>query len=401
MKDQDVLNSNLSSLLIIDDNPQNLQVLGKMLQENNFEIEFATNGYAALEWLNTRLFDLILLDINMPEMNGFEVCSAIRENKRFDKVPIVFLSADTDRNSILKGFELGAQDYVTKPFDSRELLARVRTQLSLKKSLEKLEHMNITLEEKVEERTLQLQQANDELKLLNDKLLELDKAKAGFLNLISHEIRTPLNGIVGPLQLLKDSMYVDELALPIEMLDKSIRRLERFSIDALLITRLKTNLFQPVSNPVDIKSIFRVIKKQIIDTHPDSNFDLEVTGDEHYDISGDSELVMKALYNIIENSLLYSTQPAQIEVNFSRTEPYTIIEIRDRGKGFDRDILLSGYDLFKTGEVYMDSRLGIGLPMTNMIMEAQGGKMEIGNRQNDGAFVRLYFANRPAEDVRE
>jgi CheY-like chemotaxis protein len=93
------------NILIVDDNPQNLQVLAKILQENNYEIEFATNGEAALKWLKDKKFDLILLDINMPGMNGFEVCKKIRSNPELNNVPVIFLSADTDRESILKGFE--------------------------------------------------------------------------------------------------------------------------------------------------------------------------------------------------------------------------------------------------------------------------------------------------------
>jgi len=131
MNSHDITQLFSPAILIVDDNPQNLQVLGRLLQESKYEIEFATNGEAALEWLNTRQFDLILLDINMPGMNGFEVCRRIRSNPDMNNVPVIFLSAESERESILKGFELGAQDYVTKPFDSRELLVKVRTHLAL------------------------------------------------------------------------------------------------------------------------------------------------------------------------------------------------------------------------------------------------------------------------------
>ena len=107
-------------ILLVDDNPQNLQVLGKLLQEEKYEIEFAVNGEATLEWLKNTQFDLILLDLNMPGMNGFEVCKRIRSDNGMYDIPIIFLSAESERESILKGFEVGAQDYVTKPFDSRE-----------------------------------------------------------------------------------------------------------------------------------------------------------------------------------------------------------------------------------------------------------------------------------------
>jgi CheY-like chemotaxis protein len=118
LKNMDTVRPNGPVILLVDDNPQNLQVLGKLLQEEKYEIEFAVNGEATLEWLKNKKFDLILLDLNMPGMNGFEVCKRIRSDNEMPEVPIIFLSAESERESILKGFEVGAQDYVTKPFDS-------------------------------------------------------------------------------------------------------------------------------------------------------------------------------------------------------------------------------------------------------------------------------------------
>jgi DNA-binding response OmpR family regulator len=132
MTNPDLSKSVFHSILIVDDNPQNLQVLGKMLQEKQYEIEFAINGPTALDWIKSKAFDLVLLDINMPGMSGFEVCENIRANPELNNLPVIFLSANTDRESILKGFEFGVQDYISKPFDARELLVRVKTHLALK-----------------------------------------------------------------------------------------------------------------------------------------------------------------------------------------------------------------------------------------------------------------------------
>ncbi|MEX0982186.1 MAG: response regulator [Bacteroidales bacterium] len=137
-----------ANILIVDDNPKNLQVLGKILKDNHYSIEFAMNGQIALEWISARQFDLVLLDINMPGMDGFEVCNRIRSDQQYHQIPIIFLSAETSRESILKGFEVGAQDYVTKPFDSRELLARVRTHIELKKNRDEISEFSDLLKTK-------------------------------------------------------------------------------------------------------------------------------------------------------------------------------------------------------------------------------------------------------------
>ncbi len=136
------------SILIVDDNPKNLQVLGNFLQKEDYEVEFAINGISALEWVNQQSFDLILLDIMMPEMDGFEVCKRIKNDPDKQHIPIIFLTAKTETENIVKGLELGAADYVSKPFNKNELLARVSTQVALKKSRDKINQYLDELEKK-------------------------------------------------------------------------------------------------------------------------------------------------------------------------------------------------------------------------------------------------------------
>ncbi|MBN2520717.1 MAG: response regulator [Bacteroidales bacterium] len=102
------------NILIVDDTPKNLQVLGSMLIQQNYQIEYAINGKAALEWVNEKPFDLILLDFRMPEMDGFEVCQQIKNNPATKDIPIIFLTAKTDTDSIVQGFDIGAADYILK-----------------------------------------------------------------------------------------------------------------------------------------------------------------------------------------------------------------------------------------------------------------------------------------------
>ena len=181
-------------ILLVDDNPQNLQVLGKLLQAEKYKIEFAINGESALEWVKDRQFDLILLDLNMPGMNGFEVCKSIRSEGGKHDVPIIFLSAESERDSILKGFEVGAQDYVTKPFDTRELLARVKTQLDLKSKTEKLEKINEWLGKKIESwlKVSVTRSGSKETNDLGAKMIEFDKNQSYVMKDICLELRTSI-----------------------------------------------------------------------------------------------------------------------------------------------------------------------------------------------------------------
>jgi sigma-B regulation protein RsbU (phosphoserine phosphatase) len=125
-------------VLIVDDNPKNLQILGNYLQNEGYQVEFALDGNSALDWIKRTEFDLVLLDIMMPGMDGFEVCKIIKNDQVRQKIPVIFLTAKVDTESIVKGFDLGAVDYVIKPFNQRELIARVKTQIEIKRGRDEI-----------------------------------------------------------------------------------------------------------------------------------------------------------------------------------------------------------------------------------------------------------------------
>lgn len=120
------------SLLIVDDEPHNIQLLGNILKQEGYNVEFATSGEEALDWVNNEPFDLILLDVMMPGMNGYEVCKTIKDNIATKHIPIIFLTAKTESGDVVRGFEAGGSDYITKPFQTVELLARVKVHVEMK-----------------------------------------------------------------------------------------------------------------------------------------------------------------------------------------------------------------------------------------------------------------------------
>jgi len=126
------------SILIVDDNPKNLQVLGGFLRDDGLSVEFAVDGSSALTWVDKKKFDLVLLDIMMPGMDGFEVCDKLKNNTDTADIPVIFITAISDSDSIIKGFNMGAVDYIVKPFIQDELLARVNTHLKAVKAKQQI-----------------------------------------------------------------------------------------------------------------------------------------------------------------------------------------------------------------------------------------------------------------------
>ena len=371
-----------AEILIVDDNPKNLQVLSNILVQQGYSIEFATDGYQAIDWIENKPFDLILLDVMMPEIDGFEVCQKLKAKKEFNGIPIIFLTAKTDKESIIKGFESGGQDYITKPFDSHELLARVETHLILKFSQEKLKNVNKWLEEQVALKTEELRVAYDELTLL-------DEAKIEFLKILSHELRTPLNGIKGFTQILKQKLNPDLLHY-IDIIDLSADRLERFSRVALLISSLRTKSYPLKLEKIGVYSILKDTCNDFTEQLDEKNLEIQCESTFNDDIiTADSELIKETFNQLIENAIIYSDNSGKINVSISDDDNLVTILIKDSGTGFSNEALENIFQPFGLGQDHIDKKVGLGLHLVKLIIDAHKAMINIGNNKDGGSYVGL------------
>lgn len=379
--------NNEINILIIDDNPQNVQVIGQMLLNAGYNVSFATSGAEAIEIIDEQQnFDLILLDILMPEMDGFEVCRRIKKNENSSGIPIIFLTAKSDKGSVVQGLKLGANDYISKPFNDNELLLRVKTQIDLLKQREKLKQVNQILEEKVKEKTAQLLQANEKLALL-------EKAKNDFLTLISHELRTPLNIINGFTEILsdalKDSKHMDEL----NSLRDSTDQLISLAETALLITEIRLGKYTIDFDSVELAEICRAAATDTQIKFPGKDFSWKVKSEASDNVlSGDEGLLRNIIGKITENSMMACGSECRIEYRISSENGHTILRICDNGPGFSNVDLKKLFDLFsKSGPDIEHEGFGLGLAAVKLAMEIQRGTVSAENLAGGGACVVLTF----------
>ncbi len=163
------------TILIVDDNKNNLKVLEELLKPQGYNIRFATHGKGALASVEAQAPALILLDIKLPDIDGYQVCQQLKDNPQTKDIPIIFLSALEDTNDKVRGFNLGAVDYITKPFQSAELLARVRTHLTLQRLQHELQLINDSLEQRVLQRTEELERTCDRLSAEIDRRMTQER----------------------------------------------------------------------------------------------------------------------------------------------------------------------------------------------------------------------------------
>ena len=231
-----------ATIMIVDDEPDNLNVLGEMLRHQGWEVRAFPRGKMALAAAAEEPPDLVLLDIRMPEMDGYEVCRRFKADERLRPIPIIFLSAFTAPADKVRAFETGGVDYVTKPFAEAEVLARTHTHLRLRRH-------QLHLEDLVRERVKELTEAHRRLRIWDD-------AKNQWLNMLSHEMRTPLTGVFSVAELLfMDLPAADDHHELRELYELSRTRIEKLMNDALTLAEIDVAAESFVLQPLRVAPI--------------------------------------------------------------------------------------------------------------------------------------------------
>ena len=385
-------------ILIVDDIPGNLNFVSDILYNEGFRIIVATNGQDAIDITQEKHPDLILLDVAMPQMDGYEVCRILKEDDSTREIPIIFLTAKGENEDILKGFESGAVDYISKPFNTSELISRVNTHVALRKQADELKHLNQILEEKVIERTVQLQTLNDNLTIANQNLSKaykelsnLDKAKNDFIRHINHELRTPLQGIHGFVRILSEIVENSEEKEYIRSIDFLVKRLVKLSELSLLFTEVRTENYQLRQERVSlsdcIDEALQNAEKQ------ERGIQIKVApASEDLFILADQKLICACIGIVLDNAVKFSPDNSTVEIRASGDDKQIRLEVADDGPGYSEKAREHLFDLLSADNINEEFYgFGIGLATAKIILDLMDASIEIENKAKGGAVTRLVF----------
>ncbi len=375
-------------ILVVDDVPKNIQVVGNILQEHDYDIYFAADGATALSQVEKYDFDLILLDIMMPGIDGYEVCRRVKLLEKAADIPIIFLTAKSDVDSIVKGFDVGGIDYITKPFNGAELLARVRNQLQLQYSQSKLKEANL----KLEDQKLELQEANDRLHTMTLNLKELNATKDKFFSIIAHDLKNPFNTLIGFSDLLVQNyeyMERDQVSDIHKTLHKASNQALNLLENLLDWARSQTGKLQIKPQSYLLKTLAKdaiLLLQHIAD---EKQIYLVDEVDEKQIVFADSNMITTVIRNLISNAIKFTQNGGTVKVcTIGNYKNNSIFTIEDNGIGISKSDIEKLFRIdvnHSTVGTNKESGTGLGLILCKEFVEKNHGTISVESEPGKGS----------------
>lgn len=358
-------NNEEAKILLVDDSVQNLRLLGNMLREKSYQIALAQNGKEGLQLAAKILPDLILLDIMMPELDGYEVCKQLKEDEKTRHIPVIFLTAKTSNNDIVNGFQIGGVDYITKPFNKEELFMRIKTHLELK-------------------------QAHDKISRQAESLKELNATKDKMFSVISHDLRAPLGGIKSMLDLMYEDQSAEKKISPQSLNSLKNAADQTYNLLENLLYWSRSQRGKLVNNPEMINMYDLVVENlELLQTMSD-NKKLEVKNqvDPQAEAWADRNMVKTVLRNLIINAIKFTREKGQITITSEYKEELVEVSVGDNGVGIQKQNLekiLNMKEYYTTFGTKREKGSGLGLNLCIDFIRRNNGELYIDSDYGKGS----------------
>jgi signal transduction histidine kinase len=370
------------NILLVDDQPAKLLSYEAMLAELGENLIKASSAREALDQLLKNEITIVLMDVSMPEIDGFELAEMIRQHPRYQKTAIIFVSAvhltDLDR---LRGYESGAVDYVSVPVIPELLRAKVRVFAELYRKTSEFERLNRELEQRVVDRTAELQRAVEKQMELADKLRAADRRKDEFLALLAHELRNPLAPVRNAIGILRRKGVDDpQAAWCYDVIERQSDQLKRLVDDLLDVSRITRGKIQLRNETVDLATVIAGATETSAPVVHAHGHELRVSMPRHpLLVDGDASRLTQVVANLLNNAAKYQNDGGLIDLSLERDGGDAVIAVRDRGIGLSREMLSEAFELFAQGDRTPDRAqggLGIGLSLVKQLVELHHGSVQ-------------------------
>lgn len=368
----------LADILIVDDIPANIQLLSQLLIENGYKVRKLISGQRALKAVELQAPDLILLDIKMPGMDGYEVCRQLKASEATCDIPIIFISALDDVFDKVKGFEAGGADYIIKPFEPVEVLARVSAPLKMQRLQQQLRcanvqlaTQNVQLSQEIQER----QQAEANLRML--------------LHAVSHDLRSPLSGMSLLLRSrLNDAgsnIAIDRrtMEVMVQSCSRQLQLIESLTATQQFDVKSASLAIKPLSLPALVQNIL-IERLPILNQHRvkiKQRFAADLPL-----VNADAQQLWRVFGNLIDNAVKYNQSGFILTVEAKKEGEMVRCTVADNGAGISPEQCARLFEPYTRGVgVSLRQGLGLGLFICRQIVEAHGGEIGVDSELGKGA----------------
>lgn len=360
-------------ILIVDDIADNLNLLSDMLAQRGYNVQIALSGPEAFTSIEQKQPDLILLDIQMPDMDGYEVCRRLKANEETSDIPVIFLSALSETEDIVKGFEAGGVDYVSKPFKSREVVARVNSQLTLAQQRQQI----TALREQDRKQFEQLNQMRDR-----------------FLHATAHDLKNPLTGVLLYTQKMRvmDASDIQELPDVAAGIEQNARKMQRLITDILDLAQIQIGEMLNLHEVNVIPLLVRALQDAEIHAR---NKQIELLLEAPQDrviLALDAHYFGRVLDNLVNNALKYTPENGQVVISLQESEDRVFISVEDNGIGIPAEDLPHIFEEFyrvRTATHKKQSGSGLGLSIVAAIVHQHSGEINAQSEEGRGSLFTI------------
>lgn len=368
-------------IFVIDDNPINLNLLAHLLRERGYQVRIATSGRRGIVAVRTSVPDLIMLDITMPEMNGYEVCQQLKADDQLRDIPVIFISALDDALDKVKAFEVGGVDYVTKPFQIEEVLARIENQLRISQ-----------LQKELRETNNQLERQRAQLLEANQKLKDVEQAKADFTAMLVHDLKSPLTVVKTMLDLLQFDEVINQAIAEQRLTDvmvaseRNVDKILDLIQEILEFSRIESQNLNLDTEPVNIEGILRDCVVTTSVTALQNHITVEADIQENLPlVYGDRVKLERVFSNLLSNAVKFTPTNGKITIearqmnqpdSTSLEPPLIAVHISDTGEGIPAEEVPYVFEPYRQA-TKRKGRLGVGLGLAivKRIVTAHKGQL--------------------------